>query len=63
MNTMDKELKNWLSYPRWKTMHDKIVDLVLSKGNLSEGVWSLRKRLLHSLCEQYFICSSERGYG
>lgn len=37
MKTMDKELKNWLSYPRWKTMHDKIVDLVLSKGNISEG--------------------------
>ena len=34
MDTMDKELKNWLSYPRWKIMHDKIVDLVLSKGNI-----------------------------
>ena len=34
---MNKELKHWLSYPRWKTMHDKIVDLVLSKGTTPEG--------------------------
>ena len=55
METMDKELKNWLSYPRWKTMHDKIVDLVLSKGNTSEGSGPYGK-------DYYILCVNSISY-
>lgn len=27
-----KELKTWLAYPRWKAVHDKLVDQLLSIG-------------------------------